>query len=292
MSGLSIIIPAHNEATVVERTLKSILANQIDRPLQIIVVANGCTDETANVVRRFSDKIEVVETPVGSKTHALNLGDRVAKYDLRAYLDADIELSPNALQDVVNTFNDPTIHLAMPRAKHLYRGHNPFLAGYYAIWRSMPYVRRGAMGGGFYCIDKELRSRFREFPSITADDKFIRNLAKPHERRVVETCFATVTMPQSFGMLLKVKTRWTYGNLELAASRPDLNVNDQRKHEGALLHMLIRPWLWIHMPTFVFVYVYAQIAARKRLEQQEAVWDRDASTRPFPPKPTPHHQAA
>src|SRR5207248_1237429 len=47
MSGLSIIIPAHNEAAVVARTLRSILTNKLDRPLQIIVVANGCTDQTA-----------------------------------------------------------------------------------------------------------------------------------------------------------------------------------------------------------------------------------------------------
>ena len=153
MSGLSIIIPAHNEASVVARTLHSILANKLDRPLQIVVVANGCTDQTAEVVRGFAGQVELVETPVGSKTHALNLGDRVAKYDLRAYLDADIELSDNALQSVDDAFNDPTVRLAMPRAKHTYRGKNPFLAGYYSLWRSLPYVRKGAMGGGFYAID-------------------------------------------------------------------------------------------------------------------------------------------
>src|SRR6185503_20147379 len=123
-SGLSIIIPAHNEASVVARTLNSILTNKLDRPLQIIVVANGCTDTTAEVVRKFGDKVELVETPVGSKVHALNLGDRVARYDLRAYLDADIELSINALQSVVNVFNDQSVRLAMPRAKHVYRGRN------------------------------------------------------------------------------------------------------------------------------------------------------------------------
>lgn len=292
MSGLSIIIPAHNEASVVARTLNSILANKLDRPLQIVVVANGCTDETASVVRGFAPKVELVETPVGSKVHALNLGDRVAKYDLRAYLDADIELSDNALQSVVDAFKDPTVRLAMPRAKHTYRGKNPFLAGYYNLWRSLPYVRKGAMGGGFYAIDKELRSRFREFPALTADDKFMRNLAKPHERRVVENCHATVTMPQSFADLLKVKTRWTYGNLELAALRPDLNGNDQHKHEGALGYLMLRPWHWIHVPAFVAVYAYAQVAARKRFANKQAIWDRDASTRPFPPQPAPSHQAA
>ena len=293
-SGLSIIIPAHNEAAVVGRTLNSILANPLDRPVQIIVVANGCTDQTAQVVRAFgADKVELVETPVGSKVHALNLGDRAAKYDLRAYLDADIELSSNALQCVVNAFDeDPGLRLAMPRAKHVYRGRNPILAGYYALWRSMPYVRKGAMGGGFYCINRELRTRFREFPTITADDKFIRNLAKPTERRVLETCHATVTMPQTFADLLKVKTRWTYGNLELSATHPDLNANDQNKHEGAIRHLLLRPWQWINVPAFIFVYIYAQIAARKRFAAKQAVWDRDASTRPFPTPPASSSAAA
>jgi glycosyltransferase involved in cell wall biosynthesis len=280
-SGLSIVIPAHNEAAVVARTLESIFANELDRPFQVIVVANGCSDGTAEVVRRFGEKVELVETPIGSKVHALNLGDRAARYDLRAYLDADIELSGNALQSVVDAFKDPSVRLAMPRAKHVYRGRNPILAGYYSLWRSMPYVRKGAMGGGFYCIDKELRRRFREFPAITADDKFIRNLAKPGERRVVDGCYATVTMAGTFRDLLKVKTRWTYGNLELSAARPDLNENDRNKHEGALRHLMLRPWLWVNLPAFVFVYVYAQMAARKRFAARQAVWDRDASTRPF-----------
>jgi cellulose synthase/poly-beta-1,6-N-acetylglucosamine synthase-like glycosyltransferase len=286
-SGLSIIIPAHNEGSVVARTLHSILANPLDRPLQIIVVANGCTDQTAEVVRSFGDRVTLVETPIGSKVTALNLGDRAAIYDLRAYLDADIELSPNALQTVVDAFKDLSVRLAMPRAKHVYRGRNPILAGYYSLWRSMPYVRKGAMGGGFYCIDSQLRSRFREFPTITADDKFIRNLARPAERRVVDGCHATVTMPRTFGDLLKVKTRWTYGNLELSATRPDLDENDRNKHEGAIKHLILRPWLWPNVPAFIFVYIYAQIAARKRFAARQAIWDRDASTRPFPSTPTP-----
>src|SRR3954467_3123328 len=132
MSGLSVVIPAHNEAGVIARTLDSILANQLDRPLQVIVVANGCTDDTPGVVRGFGERVELIETPVGNKANALNLGDGAARYDLRAYLDADIELSPDTLQKVVDAFKDPSVHMATPRARHVYRGYNPFLAGYYA----------------------------------------------------------------------------------------------------------------------------------------------------------------
>src|SRR5947209_2560654 len=145
--GVSVVIAAHDEAAVIERTLASILASQLDRPLQVIVVANGCTDDTAAKARSFGAAVEVIETPLGNKIHALNLGDAAARYFPRAYLDADVELTTNALAKVVQTFEKhPSCHLAAPRAQHVYGGSNPFLAGYYKLWRSMPYVREGVMG--------------------------------------------------------------------------------------------------------------------------------------------------
>jgi glycosyltransferase involved in cell wall biosynthesis len=282
MSGFSIIIPAHNEASVIQNTLQSILANKLDRPLQIIVVANGCTDDTAAVARSVAGPIQVIETPIGNKAAALNLGDRAAKYFPRAYLDADIRLSDNALQNVANAFADPSCRIAAPTPRHEYRGYNPLLAGYYQLWRSLPYVRNAIMGSGFYAIDRKLRSRFTEFPALTADDKFIRNLSRPEERRVVEDCYAVISMPESFADLLKVKTRWTYGNMELAAARPDLSANDKDRYKGVPAHLLVRPWLWPHLPAFVFVYAYTRHAARKKIASRQSSWDRDDTTRPLP----------
>ncbi len=287
MSGFSIIIPAHNESSVIEETLRSLLASTVDRPLQIIVVANGCTDDTAARARTVAGPIEVIETPIGSKCHALNLGDRAARHFPRAYLDADIQLSPNALQMVADAFKDPECHVAAPTARHIYKGWNPFLAGYYRLWRSLPYVRKAIMGGGFYAIDGKLRSRFVDFPTLTADDKFVRNLSRPSERRVVAGCYSVINMPGTFSDLLKVKTRWTYGNLELAQARPDLNANDQNKYEGVWSHVLLRPWLWPHVPAFLFVYAYAQNSARKKLAMNESVWERDDSTRSMPRETRP-----
>lgn len=280
MNGFSIIIPAHNEASVIESTLRSIIASKLDRALQIIVVANGCSDDTAARARAVAGPILVIETPIGSKTHALNVGDRVARYFPRAYVDADIQLSDNALQKVVDAFNDPGCRIAAPTPRHDYTGHNPLLGGYYRLWRSLPYVRSAIMGSGFYAIDAELRSRFTEFPALTADDKFVRNLTRPEERRVVEGCHAVINMPETFGDLLRVKTRWTYGNLELASARPDLNVNDRDRYRGVPTHLLMRPWLWPHVPAFVFIYLYTRNAARKKIaQQQNTTWERDDSSR-------------
>ena len=100
MNGISIVIPAHNEASIIERTLRSILSCKLDRELEIIVVANGCTDDTAARARAVPGPITVIETPIGNKVHALNLGDREARHFPRAYLDADILLESSKFPKV------------------------------------------------------------------------------------------------------------------------------------------------------------------------------------------------
>jgi glycosyltransferase involved in cell wall biosynthesis len=281
MNGFSIIIAAHNEASVIEQTLRSILANRLDRALQIIVVANGCSDDTAARARAFSPLVEVIETDIAGKIHALNLGDQAAHYFPRAYLDADIDLTDNVLQKVADAFTDPDCRVACPTARHTYTGDNVLLAGYYRLWSALPYVKNAVMGMGFYAIDAAMRGRFDQFPPITADDKFVHSLAAVHERRIVPDCYATVKMPRTFGHLLRVKTRWTYGNLELAANYRHLARSAHSDYQGAAAFLLRRPRLWVNVPTFVFVYLYSRSVAHRRFAQKNHFWERDDSTRPM-----------
>jgi glycosyltransferase involved in cell wall biosynthesis len=282
-----VVIPAHNESAVIERTLRSILANRLDRALQVIVVANGCTDDTADRARavagevgREDVRIEVIDTPVGNKIHALNLGDRAAEYFPRAFLDADIEMSGDLLQRVTDTFEgDPQARIVAPDVEYMFPGKNPFLSGYYHLWQSLPYVKRNTMARGFYAIDERLHERFVEFPQLTADDKFIRNLTTPDERRLVSGAYTRVHLPETLNDLLKVKTRWTFGNLELSERKPELNVNDRGEHDGAAAYVLARPWLWIHLPMFLYVYWYTRRAAQRKLRERRSGWERDQSTR-------------
>jgi glycosyltransferase involved in cell wall biosynthesis len=292
--GFSVVIPAHNESAVIERTLRSILSNRLDRLLQIVVVANGCTDDTADRARavareatREDVRIEVIDTPVGNKIHALNLGDRAARHFPRAFLDADIEMSGDLLQRVADTFErDAQARIIAPDVRYVFPGKNPFLAGYYRLWQSLPYVKRNTMARGFYAIDEKLHERFVEFPQLTADDKFIRNLTTPDERRLVGGAYTRVHLPETLNDLLKVKTRWTFGNLELAERKPELNVNDRGEHDGAAAFVLARPGLWIHLPMFLYVYWYTRRAAQRKLRERRSGWERDQSTRGGVPQRT------
>jgi len=112
--GFSVIIAAHNEGAVIEATLRSVLNNKLDRPLQVIVVANGCSDDTADKARKFGPDVEVIETQVGNKINAINLGDRAAKYLPRAFLDADCQLSEHLLRRVADEFEDPDVRIVAP----------------------------------------------------------------------------------------------------------------------------------------------------------------------------------
>ena len=88
---MSVVIPAHDE----ERVLPRLLASLADPRLEVIVVANGCRDATADIARTAG--VRVVELAEGSKVAALDAGDEAATLFPRAYLDADIQILAKTL---------------------------------------------------------------------------------------------------------------------------------------------------------------------------------------------------
>lgn len=81
----SIVIPAHNEGRVIGRLLDALLADAdgnngtpADGP-DIVVVCNGCTDDTARVAGARGPRVRVVEIPTPSKHTALRVGDEHAR---------------------------------------------------------------------------------------------------------------------------------------------------------------------------------------------------------------------
>jgi biofilm PGA synthesis N-glycosyltransferase PgaC len=96
-----IITPARNEAKFIELTIQSVVAQTL-RPLKWIIVSDGSTDGTDEIVRRYSAKfpwIELVRMPeraernFAGKVHAFNAGYELLRdlqYNVIASLDADI----------------------------------------------------------------------------------------------------------------------------------------------------------------------------------------------------------
>lgn len=100
--GTSIIalVPAYNESASIRATIESLLAQ--DRPLdQIVIIPNGCTDDTADIAREYP--VTVFELPKleHKKSQALNMAwaEFSGDYDILICMDADTVLPPNAIKD-------------------------------------------------------------------------------------------------------------------------------------------------------------------------------------------------
>ena len=277
---VSIVIPAHNEETTIGRSLGRLLGEGSSASLQVVVACNGCKDGTAEVARRFGDRVTVVETEVPSKVNAMNLGDEVAKGFPRFYMDADVVLAPSDIREVERTLQNGTVLAAAPRMEMDFSNASWAVRAFYRVWMALPYTRAGMMGVGVYALSEEGRRRFGRFPDIIADDGYIRVLFKPHERAAVDGAKSIVKAPSTLAGLIKIKTRSRLGGFQLAKLYPELLENDDKNYGTAFWDILKSPSIWPCVPVYLYVNMTAKRRALKQLQQlDQYVWERDDSSR-------------
>lgn len=277
---ISVIVPAYNEASVIELCLRSMLAGARLGDLEIIVVCNGCKDRTADLARSFGDPVRVIEAALPSKANALNLGDQAASAFPRFYVDADIIISFEALQRVAEVLRGGQKLAGAPRMRVRTKGRNWLIRAYYEVWGRLPYVTEGMIGSGVYAVSEMGRRRFTSFPNITADDGYVQMLFQPHERAVVEDCYFEVTPPTSIIDLIKIKTRVHFGKYELFARYPELRSNAARMNRNGLSTLWRQPALWPCMVVFACIQYAAKLRACFRFCRRRRLnWDRDESSR-------------
>ena len=102
---VSVIIPAYNREHSVQRSVESVLS-QTYRPLEVIVVDDGSTDGTAEVLRSFGERISVIRQSNGGPSSARNTGVAHAKGTIIAFLDSDDTWKPNKLERQVRLMED------------------------------------------------------------------------------------------------------------------------------------------------------------------------------------------
>ena len=101
-TDISIIIPVHNGGSNFKRCLTAV--NQLTpQPQEVIVVANGDTDGSWLTAKQLGATIIRIPTAVGPGI-ARNIGARSAKGNYLLFIDADVEIQPTTLTQVVNVF--------------------------------------------------------------------------------------------------------------------------------------------------------------------------------------------
>ena len=276
----SIIIPAHNEANVIRRCLDAMTQGAEPGELEILVVCNGCTDNTAEVARSYAPLVTVLESEIPSKNAALNLGHVQATSYPRFYVDADIVMPLEPIRRTASVLTGGKIHGAAPQIRVDLEGRGWPIRAYYNVWLRTPYVEKGMLGSGVYAISEEGGSRFTTFPDIIADDGFARLLFEPEERLTVEDAWFLMTPPETLRSLIHINVRRRVGRFEMAELHPETTKGEAKHQRGALYRLFANPTLWPGLA----VYLYAKVACMaiyfvRERQGRHKEWNRDDTSR-------------
>jgi glycosyltransferase involved in cell wall biosynthesis len=106
---VSVLIDTYNHECFIERAITSVLEQ--DMPMdgvEILVVDDGSTDHTAEIVRRFEPRVRLLKKPNGGQASAFNAGIPECQGEIVAFLDGDDWWAPQKLRRVVEAMEqDP-----------------------------------------------------------------------------------------------------------------------------------------------------------------------------------------
>ena len=279
MNSFSIAIPAFNEASVIGDCITGLMNQEGMDTLEIVVIANGCDDETANVAREFGDRVKVIELDEGSKIKALNAGDKACTIFPRAYIDADVELGPRCLIRCHEALQTSQMAVA-PRPEFISDGGGFIIKCFYEGWERTPYFADGHMiGSGFYAMSEAGRARFNQFPMIISDDGFAHQLFSRNERQTLQDCTFVIHAPKTLKGLVAIKTRERLGAIELRVKGFLPREQDREGTTfGSMLMNLMRH------PISSVIYSSIRFYTRNRAARQARnhmfhLWERDTSSR-------------
>jgi glycosyltransferase involved in cell wall biosynthesis len=109
---LSLIVAAHDEASVIAAKVENALALDYPRErLQVIVACDGCEDDTAALAKRAGADL-VLELPRGGKIRAQDAAVAQARGEIVAFSDANSLWEPDAARVLVSAFEDPRVGYA------------------------------------------------------------------------------------------------------------------------------------------------------------------------------------
>ena len=266
----AIIIPAHNEAAVLGRTLACLAEVVAAGTAEVIVACNGCTDGTEAVAAGVAG-VRVITVPVASKAAALNAGDSAATKWPRVYLDADIEVSAAALRQTLDLLADPAGPLcARPAFAYDTRNAAWTVRSYYRARSRMQGTTDAMWGAGIYGMNRQGHSRLGMFPETTGDDLWIDGLFQGSEKRVLDCLPVVVRTPRTPQALAAVLGRVYRGNAEQSGRSGSSPASTLRE----LLGTVRGPLSAFDAGTYA---VFALLGRRQA--RRSSGWERDSTTR-------------
>jgi hypothetical protein len=277
----SVIIPAHDEATVIERCLASLSRGAGDDPPTVVVACNGCTDETAAIAKASDAVTEVIELARPSKTAAINAAEELGLSLPRIYLDADVELTATAARDVIRALDDGAV-AARPPLRYRTEGASWVVRSYYRARSRTPSLLGRLWGAGVYGLSAEGRRRFGPYPDVVGEDLWVDEHFGDEEIVVVDTDPVVVRVPLTARALLRTLRRTQRGRMEHHRSTAEAGDADLHTTPTGTFRAVVGTarsgWLAAaDAAVYVLVAVWSRVLAR--LAPAGAAWERDDTSR-------------
>jgi len=181
-----VVIPAHNEERGILRTLAALHDGLRPGDLEVVVVCNGCTDRTADVVRAAYPDIKVLEIPQPSKAEAVAVGNAASSVFPRVHLDAGVRITGVGIMRLVA----------------------PLVAPDEGVLATAPHqVRDGLFGRGVFALSEAGQARVDALPRLMRDDLAVSEAFAPSERLVVRAAQVVVVPPRTVRDLVRRRVR-------------------------------------------------------------------------------------
>ena len=276
----SIVVPAHDEQAVVGRLLDRLMATACPAELDIIVIANGCTDRTADVARAYGPDVRVVETGIPSKRAALRLGDEHAGAFPRLYVDADVELGTEDVRRLCAALAEPGLLAVAPERRLDLTGRSLAVRWYHAVWTRLPEVQAGLFGRGVLAVTAEGHKRIAALPPVMADDLAVSLALGPEERAVVPAAGVVVRPPRTWRDLVRRRIRVETGTSQLELDEVLAGASARTGLRDLVDMVRAEPGLAPAMVVFLATAVVARLGARRAKRSGDfSTWLRDESSR-------------
>jgi cellulose synthase/poly-beta-1,6-N-acetylglucosamine synthase-like glycosyltransferase/peptidoglycan/xylan/chitin deacetylase (PgdA/CDA1 family) len=239
LPSVSVVVPAYNEAVGIERAVRSLLAS--DYPdLEVIVVDDGSTDETAAIVEGLDlGDVHLVQQDNAGKAAALNTGIAMSYGEVVVMVDGDTIFEPDTVLRLVQPLASDDVAAVSGNTKvgnrHGLLGrwqHIEYVTGFnldrrmYEVLQCTPTVP-GAVGAFRRDVLEEVGGVSGD---TLAEDTDLTMAIGRTGRRVVyaEDARAWTEAPSTFGGLWRQRYRWSFGTMQAVW-----------KHKGA---MVSRDW--------------------------------------------------
>ncbi|MGP1358349.1 glycosyltransferase [Roseicyclus sp.] len=277
MTLATILIPAHDEAAVIGRTLWYLSRGLPLGQVRVVVIANGCSDATAARARAALPQALVIETERAGKCHALNLGHAAADPGAPVIcLDADLDVTAESLLALLEPVAEGGAMAACGQMDVATADASPAVRTFYVGWRANPYFARGKFGG-LFALSPEGAARVFPLPEVTADDEFIRRSFAPGEVAFVPGCRFTARAPLTMASLLRVRRRSLRGARQIARMG---KASPERGSARAMLRRaLAAPADALPIAFFLLVTLWVRLSLAVDRGAGAARWERDLTTR-------------